>query len=84
MAIFQVDRVWKGDVGPTLEIEALEGIYCISFPPRLLERVNELLVYAHKVPSLPRYITGECSRADLASRSKDYSALGSGRTPKAK
>ena len=83
MVIFSVDRVWKGEVGTTIEMPALERVNCLSFRGGLLEIGNELLVYARKIPALGGdYFTDECSRTELASQSKDYGYLGSGHKPK--
>jgi hypothetical protein len=31
MVVFEVDRVWKGEVGRVFEMPALEGVVCQSF-----------------------------------------------------
>src|ERR1700685_809127 len=55
VVVFRVKRVWKGSVGPTFEMPALnevaakEGIDCIGFPPSLLKVGNDLLVYAGRL-----------------------------------
>ena len=82
--VFSVDRVWKGDVGATFEMFAWDGgESCNSFPYGLLEVGNQLLVYAaHR--GMDTLVTGPCSRTSLASSSKDFQYLGSGRKPKSK
>ena len=87
--IFRVSRVWKGQVGRTLEMPAIEtdGAMCNAFWKGLLAVGNELVVYA----SRPYLVDGIKSllpirsKSTLASRAKDISALGSalgrGHTP---
>jgi hypothetical protein len=81
---FRVDRVWKGKVGLTFEMPALERVQCLSFRGNLLVIGNELLVYAHKYEGLRGYYTGECSRTNLAAGSPDLRQLGRGQKPKSK
>ena len=82
-AVFSVERVWKGDVPATFEMFAWEGgMGCVSFPRGLLEVGNELLVYARRIES--DYMTDECSRTALVSKTSDRVELGCGHAPKAK
>ncbi len=49
--VFSVRRVWKGDIGPTFEMPALEQTTpCIGFSPSL-KVGNDLLVYAGRLRS---------------------------------
>jgi hypothetical protein len=50
--VFHVTRVWKGEVGPTFEMPALEApTGCLGFWPGFLKVGNELLVYAGRLRS---------------------------------
>ena len=84
--IFHVSRVWKGHVGPTFEMLALEtgGSMCDAFWEGLLVVGNELVVYASR-PYLAAGIKDLLpirSKTTLASRAKDISALGRAHKPK--
>jgi len=84
--IFRVSRVWKGQVGPTFEMPAIEteGGLCTAFWKGLLAVGNELVVYASR-PYLSAGIKDLLpirSKTTLASRAKDISALGRGHKPK--
>lgn len=85
IAVFRVTQVWKGDVGETFEMPALEnpGGVCLGFRPKLLVVGNELLVYASKSKRNGEYLTSICSRTQLANQSSDFEQLGQG-TPPAK
>ena len=85
MAVFSVDRVWKGDVGSSIEMAALEKVDCVSFPRKAhLELGNELLVYARRIVPLGGYFTDECSRTALAGQTQDFHYLGRGHKPNSK
>jgi hypothetical protein len=82
IAVFRVTRVWKGDVGQTFEMPAIEnpGGICRGFRRQLLVIGNELLVYAYEYKG--EYLTGICSRTRLAQQSKeDFDELGEGSAP---
>jgi len=85
VAIFTVDRVWKGHVSRTFEMPALEeSVACLGFWPNFLKIGNTLLVYAYTLPGSSDYVTDICSRTVLAERSKDFAELGAGRSPDSK
>ncbi len=83
--IFRVSRVWKGPVGPTFEMPAIEtdGGVCSAFWKGLLVVGNELVVYASRLPVSNR---NECfpmrGKSILVSRATDISQLGRGHKPK--
>jgi hypothetical protein len=83
--IFRVSRVWKGRVGRTLEMPAMEtdGGLCTAFWRGLLVLGNELVVYASRLP-LPgsREFLPLRSKTTLVSRAKDILQLGRGHKPK--
>ena len=84
--LFRVSRVWKGQVGPTFEMPALEtdGGMCTAFWKGLLAVGNELMVYASR-PYLAAGIKDLLpirSKTTLVSRARDISALGRGHKPK--
>jgi hypothetical protein len=86
VAVFQVSRVWKGEVGPTFEMPALEELAaCWGFWPNLLKVGNDLLVFAFQVPDQTSgtYIfeTTICSRTALARGNTDLAELGAGHEP---
>ena len=84
--VFRVSRVWKGQVGRTFEMRALEttGSLCAGFWKALLVVGNELVVYA----SRPYMVEGIKdllpirSKTTLVSAAKDIRALGRGHKPK--
>jgi len=96
--VFHVTRVWKGDIGPTFEMPAVEQVTaCLGFLPGLLKVGNELLVYAGRlrsytvpagdfartaIPEHPIYFTTPCMRTALAKDTKDFEELGPGEEPK--
>lgn len=86
VAVFQVDRIWKGEVGPTFEMPALEELAaCWGFSSTLLKVGSDLLVYAFKVPGATSgayiYETTICSRTALARDNPDFAELGAGHKP---
>lgn len=78
--IFQVSRVWKGPVGPTFEMLALEGV-CLGFPPGLLTVGNELMVYASRQGSPATYFPLR-QMTTLVSLAKGIKELGPGHRPR--
>jgi hypothetical protein len=85
VAIFTVDRVWKGDIPRTFEMPALkETSACAGFWPSSLEVGKYLLVYAQRVDGTSDYVTDICSRTALAEESRDFTELGAGRQPNSK
>jgi hypothetical protein len=87
MAVFRVSRVWKGDVGETFEMPAVEETSaCMGFWPSDLKVGSDLLVYAWRVGSA--YYTGICGSHILARENgkdaKDFEELGPGAKPKTK
>jgi hypothetical protein len=83
--MFRVSRVWKGQVGRTFEMPAIEtsGGLCTAFWEGMLVIGNELVVYASHLPSLgsSEYFPLR-SKTTLVSRAKDLSQLGRGHKPK--
>jgi len=84
IAIFRVSRVWKGEVGQTFEMPAVEETsMCVGFWPSLLKVGNDLLVYAKQWPRSAEYYTTICTRTRLVKDAKeDFDDLGPGETPK--
>jgi hypothetical protein len=83
VAIFRVSRVWKGVVGDSFEMPAIEnpGGLCYGFAKGLLAIGNELIVYANRSSATGQYSTGLCSHTALASRTHDILELGPGKMP---
>jgi hypothetical protein len=88
IAVFQVSRVWKGDVASTFEMPAHEeAAACWGFWPKLLSVGNDLVVYAYRMPGETErgetYIfeTTICSRTAQAGENEDLNALGTGYEP---
>src|SRR6185295_14606909 len=74
--VFNVVRIWKGEVGRTLEMpEALETTACTGFWTSLKEG-EDLLVYARRIGS--EYYTAICGFYK-AGKSKDLKKLGPGK-----
>jgi hypothetical protein len=87
VAIFRVSRVWKGDVGETFEMPAVEETAtCNGFWPPYLKVGLDLLVYARRIGSA--YYTGICGSHKLAKDRKgsgsDFEELGPGVEPRKK
>ncbi len=87
IVIFRVSRVWKGQVGRTFEMPAIEttGGLCTAFWEGQLGLGNELVVFA----SRNRYRSREGieylplrQKSVLVRKSTDLSALGRGHKPK--
>jgi hypothetical protein len=84
IAIFRVTNVWKGQIGQTFEIPAIEGDWCHAFrptKPSLLETGNELIVYASRIAPGKDYFPMPCNTA-LAKTTMIVHDLGPGRRPK--
>jgi hypothetical protein len=83
--IFRVSCVWKGEVGRTFEMPAIQtdGGLCTAFWKGLLVVGNELVVYASRrfIQDDKEYLPFR-SKSTLVSRAKDISALGRGHKPK--
>jgi hypothetical protein len=85
VAVFRVSRVWKGKVGETFEMPAVEETSaCTGFWPPYLKVGSDLLVYARRIGS--EYYTGICGAHKLVSdpsnkAAKDLGELGPGREP---
>jgi len=83
--MFRVSHVWKGRVGPTFEMPAIEtdGGLCTAFWRGLLAVGNELVVYASRgfIPDGKEYLPLR-SKTTLVNRARDISALGQGHSPK--
>jgi hypothetical protein len=81
---FQVDRVWKGNIGRTLDMP--EGVGCLVFSPALLKVGNDHLIYATWIPRGAKdgaYFTNICTRTNLSTAAgEDFSRLGQGRSPR--
>ena len=83
MAVFQVTRVWKGEVGQTFEMPAVEETtMCWGFWPPFLKVGTDLLVYARRFNGGTQFVTSICNRTQLAQNSKDFNELGPGQEPK--
>lgn len=80
--IFRVSHVWKGKVGPTVEMHAwVETSACIGFTENYLVVGNDLLIYASGKQG--QYITSICGNHMLAKdAAKDLAALGPGHEPR--
>jgi len=83
IAVFRVNRYWKGGVGPTFEMTAPEEFEpCMGPEPSQFKVGNDLLVYAKGSPKLG-YNISACSRTWLARDAKsDFNELGPGEEPK--
>jgi len=84
-AVFHVNRVWKGPVGPVFEMPAVEtdGGLCTAFWRGLLVRGNELVVYAKHYPwARNRELLPLRSKSTLVTRAEDINQLGRGHKPK--
>ena len=83
IAIFQVDRVWKGRLTWEFEMPALEGDLCIAFLPRQLEIRNELILYASPLSGKDgiNYFPMQCNTA-LVRNARSVRDLGPGRRPR--
>jgi hypothetical protein len=86
IAVFRVSRVWKGEVGHTFEMPAIEETSgCTGFWPDQLKIGNDLLVYAYGKPGEADgggFITTICSRTWFANKTKDFDELGAGHEPR--
>jgi hypothetical protein len=82
MAVFRVDRVWKGDVASTFEMPAIpEAGGCWGFAPDFIRVGAELLVYAFR--SEGEYFTCVCCRTRFVKyAATDFKELGPGEEPK--
>jgi len=81
VAVFRVQRVWKGEVGPTLEMPAVEeGGACVGFSRPFLKVGSDLLVYAHGSHST-EYYTSICGFHKPAKTANDFWILGPGGGP---
>ena len=85
IAVFHVARVWKGDVGATFEMPAVEETSaCVGFWPNLLHVGADLIVYARKQGSdYYTYVCGEnkAAKDSNGKEAKDLAELGRGREP---
>ena len=84
--VFRVNRVWKGEIGETFEMPAIEnpGGITIGFSRGLLVVGNDLLVYAYRIRGTADYTTDICTRTTLASDADDFRELGRGTAPQKK
>jgi hypothetical protein len=88
LAVFRVSRVWKGEVGETFEMPAVEETSaCTGFWPKYLKVGSDLLVYARRFGS--QYYTSICGSHKLArdannKDAKDFEVLGPGEVPQKK
>jgi hypothetical protein len=82
IAVFRTTRVWKGDVGRTFEMRAIEEFGgCWGFSPQFLKVGAELLVYVEQPDG--EYQTSTCSRTRFVKyAAKDFGELGPGEEPK--
>jgi hypothetical protein len=86
IAVFHVVRVWKGKLGPTFEMPAVEETSaCWGFWPSLLKVGNDLLVFAFRIPNETTgtflFETTICSRTAPAKGNRDLEELGAGSEP---
>jgi hypothetical protein len=83
VAVFHVGRVWKGDVGTTFEMPAVEETSaCRGFWPPYLVVGKELLIYAERRGS--DYYTSICGfHKQATDAEKDLEELGPGAEPSA-
>ncbi len=85
MAVFQVTRVWKGDVGQKFEMPAVtETSTCNGFWEDYLKLGADLLIYARRVEN--DFYTGICGNHKPAIDAKgnpapDFKDLGPGAPP---
>ena len=83
--VFRVSRVWKGQVGPTFQMPAIEtdGGLCTAFWRGLLVVGNELVVYASRLPSsnMREYFPLR-GKTTLVRSARDIGQLGRGHKPK--
>jgi hypothetical protein len=85
IAVFNVSRIWKGDIGATFEMPAHEELAaCWGFWPKYLEVGNDLLVYVFRVPGETEsggtymFETSICARTAPARANEDLGTLGAG------
>lgn len=80
--VFRVSRVWKGQVGQTFEMPAVEErAACIGFTSHLLKVGEDLLVYALRFGG-PEYATSICGNHKRATDAEqDFKTLGPGQEP---
>jgi hypothetical protein len=83
IAVFRVERVWKGEIGSVFEMPALEETTdCVGFWPGVVTLGSDLLVYASRQPPYRQYVTNICTRTSTADRAAaDLKILGRGRSP---
>jgi len=83
IAVFNVTRVWKGRVGQTFEMPAIEETsLCTGFWPPLLKVGSDLLVYANR-GSDSEYYTSICGRHKPAKEAiVERRELGPGEEPR--
>jgi len=79
-AVFQVYRVWKGEVGEAFEMAAVEETtLCWGFWPKLLREGTDLLVYASFFPTdtgKERVVVANiCSRTWYAANNRDFGGV---------
>jgi hypothetical protein len=81
IVVFSVSRVWKGEVGQTFEMPAVEETsMCLGFWQPILTVGSDLLVYAsHSGGS--EYYTSICGFHKPALGAKDFKKLGPGKYP---
>ncbi len=81
IAVFRVNRVWKGNVGGTVEIPLPQSDIHPGWGS-FATIGNELLVYARKDPKTSEYLTSICYRTTIAQKAvKDLQELGPGEPP---
>ena len=86
-AVFRVTRVWKGELGTTLEMPAIEETSaCWGFSPQLLKVGSDLVIFAFRMPAGDDgtflFVTSICSRTRFAKDNKDLDELGAGHEPR--
>lgn len=80
--VFRVTHVWKGKIGQTFEMPAIEETSaCIGFWPSYLKVGEDLLVYAQRFGD-SGYMTNICGNHKRAKdAADDFSVLGRGNEP---
>ncbi len=84
MVVFKVSNVWKGKVGQTFQMRAIEETaMCVGFWPPYLKVGEDLLIYANGSED-SEYTTGICGWHMRAKDAlKDLEILGPGKSPEA-
>jgi hypothetical protein len=85
LVIFKVDRVWKGKIGPTFEMPAVESDeLCWAWPPSMLKTGTEIVVFANHMQggTHPQEFYPMRCETSLPRDLPDLRKLGRGHKPK--